>query len=125
MERLSEKQVIWEVKEAEKLIQELTGKKPFLFRFPGGNYDKRTLKIVESLGYKVVHWTFSSGDLDPRTTPDRLTRWVLQNVKPGAILIFHANGRRYATPYALAEIIKALRERRYSFRRIEDYFRQD
>ncbi len=123
MEKLTKEKVIYEVKKAEELILKLTGEKPFLFRFPGGNYDERTLKIVESLGYKVVHWTFPSGDPDPRLTPKKLTEWVLKNVKPGAILIFHANGRGYATPYALPKIIKALKGRGYSFGRIEDYLR--
>ena len=123
MERLPKEKVIYEVKKAEELILKLTGKKPFLFRFPGGNYDRRTLKIVESLGYKVVHWSFPSGDPDPNITPERLTRWILQNVKPGAILIFHANGRGYATAYALPEIIRALRKMGYTFGRIEDYLR--
>lgn len=121
MESLKEEEIIREVKETEQLIQALTGKKPIFFRFPAGNYDERALKIVESLGYKVVHWTFPSGDPDPRITPEKLTNWVLQNVRPGAILIFHANHRGYATPYALPRIIKALREKGYSFGRIEDY----
>lgn len=121
MESLKEEEIIREVKETEQLIQALTGKKPIFFRFPAGNYDERALKIVESLGYKVVHWTFPSGDPDPRITPEKLTNWVLQNVRPGVILIFHANHRGYATPYALPRIIKALREKGYSFGRIEDY----
>jgi len=121
MESLKEEEIIREVKETERLIQTLTGKKPIFFRFPAGNYDERALKIVESLGYKVVHWTFPSGDPDPRITPEKLTNWVLQNVRPGAILIFHANHRGYSTPYALPKIIKALREKGYSFGRIENY----
>ncbi len=123
MERLPRERIIWEVKQTEKLIMRITGKKPNLFRFPAGNYDGKTLKIVESLGYKVVHWSFESGDPDPRITPERLTRWVIRNVKPGSILIFHVNGRGYATPYALPRIVKALRRMGYSFGRIEDYIR--
>ena len=125
MERLPKEKIIWEVKETEKLIVKIIGEKPFLFRFPGGNYNSKALKIVESLGYKVLHWSFPSGDPDPHITTRKLVKWVLQNVRSGTILIFHANGRGYATPYALPLIIKALRKEGYSFGRIENYIRKD
>lgn len=123
MERLDSETVVKEVLEAEKLIQKLTGKKPVYFRFPGGNYDQRTLRIVESLGYRVVHWTFPSGDPDRSITPERLARHVIQNTQPGAILIFHANGRGYSTGEALPVIVQELKRRGYRFVRLEDYIR--
>lgn len=123
MEKLDSQTVVKEVIEAEKLIQKLTGKRPVYFRFPGGNYDQRTLRIVESLGYKVVHWTFPSGDPDRSITPDRLARHVIQNTRPGAILIFHANGRGYSTGEALPVIVQELKRQGYRFVRLEDYIR--
>lgn len=77
MERLGEKEVVREVVEAERLLATITGRKPFFFRFPAGNYDQRTLDLVEGLGYRVVHWSFASGDPDKGLTPKRLTAWVL------------------------------------------------
>ena len=109
--------------EAEKLIQKLTGKRPIYFRFPGGNYDERTLRIVEGLGYKVVHWTFPSGDPDKRITPQRLASHVINNTKPGAILIFHANGRGYSTGEAMPIIVEELKKRGYNFVRLEEYLK--
>ncbi len=123
MENLDRETVIREVLEAEKLIQKLTGKRPIYFRFPGGNYDERTLRIVEGLGYKVVHWTFPSGDPDKRITPQRLASHVINNTKPGAILIFHANGRGYSTGEAMPIIVEELKKRGYNFVRLEEYLK--
>lgn len=123
MEKLSREQVIEEVIKTEKLIYEITGKKSIYFRFPGGNYNQETLEIVERLGYKVVHWTFPSGDPDKSITADRLAKFVVSKTKPGSILIFHANGRGYSTPEALPEIIKNLKLQGYQFIRLEDYLK--
>jgi len=119
MEQLSEGKVREEVVGCEAIITEITGHKPIYFRFPAGNYDQRTLKIVEALGYQVVHWTFPSGDPDKTTTPERLSRWVLGKVQRGDILIFHVNGRGYSTGQALPRIVQQLRERGYRFSRLD------
>jgi peptidoglycan/xylan/chitin deacetylase (PgdA/CDA1 family) len=120
MEKMSEQRVRAEVLENEKLIEEITGRKPVFFRFPAGNYDGRTLRIIESLGYRVVHWTFASGDPDPNQSAERLMTRVAAQAIDGAILIFHINGRGYHTAEALPGIVEALRGKGFGFRGIEE-----
>lgn len=115
MEGLEKNEVIREVVECEQLLTDITGRTPFFFRFPAGNYDQRTLRIIEGLGYQVVHWTFASGDPDKRITPKRLSTWILGRARPGNILIFHINGRGYSTGEALPKIVQELRQRGYRF----------
>jgi peptidoglycan/xylan/chitin deacetylase (PgdA/CDA1 family) len=117
MERLSDAQVMDEIDD--KVLYEITGKKTKFFRFPAGNYDARTLRLVEAK-YKVVHWTFPSGDPDKRISPQRLKAWVLSKTKPGSILLFHINGRGYSTGKALPKIVKELKSRRYEFVKLDD-----
>ena len=119
MERLSEEAVLREVVECEELITKLSGHKPLFFRFPAGNYDKRTLRIVENLGYRVVHWSFASGDPDKHLSPQRLSAWVLGKARPGNILIFHVNGRGYSTGEALPDIVAQLRNQGVQFVRLD------
>lgn len=119
MERLAEDAIVREVIECERLLTEITGRKPQFFRFPAGNYDQKTLRIVEGLGYRVVHWSFASGDPDKRLGPDRLSRWVLGRARPGNILIFHINGRGYGTGEALPAIVAQLRARGMRFVRLD------
>ncbi|MCS7083928.1 MAG: polysaccharide deacetylase family protein [Aquificaceae bacterium] len=123
MERLPASSVIKEVRDVEELIQNTIGQRPKYFRFPAGNYDEKTLKLVESMGYKVVHWTFPSGDPDRNITPERLASHVLEKTKPGSILIFHVNGRGYSTAKAMPKIIQELKKKGYRFVLIDDYIK--
>ena len=120
MERLREEEVVREVVEAERLLTTITGRKPHFFRFPAGNYDQRTLGLCEGLGYRVVHWSFASGDPDNNLTPNRLAAWVLAKARAGDILIFHVNGRGYSTGEALPNIVQQLRQRGYRFVRLDE-----
>ncbi len=120
MERLSKNDVLREIDD--KVLQEITGKKTKYFRFPAGNYNDKTLKLVEKQ-FKVVHWTFASGDADKRISPPMLTQWVLSKAKARSILIFHINGRGYSTGKALPEIIKGLSLKGYKFVKLEDAIR--
>jgi peptidoglycan-N-acetylglucosamine deacetylase len=119
MERLGDDAVMREVVECEGLIAGIGGRKPLFFRFPAGNYDQKTLRIVEGLGYRVVHWSFASGDPDRSLSPQRLSAWVLGKARPGNILIFHINGRGYSTGEALPAIVEQLRRRGYRFVRLD------
>ena len=120
MENLNEQEITKEVLGGEELIVQATGKKPLFFRFPAGNHDQRSVKVVENLGYRVVHWTFASGDPSKGTTPARLVDWVLEKTRKGAILIFHINGRGYGTGEALPQIVQQLRQKGYRFVLLKD-----
>ncbi len=123
MERLNDIEIIHEVKEDERIITSITGKKTRFFRFPGGNCNDHAVRVVESLGYRVAHWTFPSGDPDKNITPERLERWVIQKTKPNSILIFHINGRGYSTAKALPVIVHALKEKGYRFVKLNSVIR--
>jgi peptidoglycan/xylan/chitin deacetylase (PgdA/CDA1 family) len=120
MERLSDKKVISEVADNEKLVASITGRKPAYFRFPAGNYNQHDLDLVNGLGLKVVHWTYASGDPDKNITAPALENEINTMTKPGNILIFHINGRGWSTGKALPEIVKDLKAKGYTFVRLED-----
>lgn len=120
METLSEPDILREIDDA--YLAGLIGKKTGFFRFPAGNYDDRTLALVERQ-YRVVHWTFASGDPVPHLSPRTLADTVLARVRPGSILIFHINGKGYSTGAALPEIVAELKKRGYRFVKLEDALR--
>ena len=122
MERLSEKEMIRELDDS--FLRELTGKKTRFFRFPGGNCDARAVQIVESHQYRIVHWSFASGDADRRITPSMLSTWVLEKTRPGSILIFHVNGRGYSTAAALPGMVRKISQRGYRFVTLANYFEE-
>lgn len=119
MERLPKEKVIEEISSTQDIIEKDTNIKTKYFRFPAGNYDKKTLDTVEAMGYKVVHWSFASGDPDKNLKASRIEKWVLKDAKPGSILIFHINGRGYTTPKTLPVIVEGLKKRGFSFVRLD------
>ena len=119
MEDLNASVVQEEIKSTEEIIYKTTGIKTKYFRFPGGNYDQPTLDNVESLGYKVVHWSFASGDPDKHLAGEKIIKWVSTKAKAGDILIFHINGRGYTTPKTLPVIVEELQKKGYSFVRLD------
>jgi peptidoglycan/xylan/chitin deacetylase (PgdA/CDA1 family) len=119
MEKLSRAQVIHEIEANEKLVTSITGRKPEYFRFPAGNYNAEDLHIVDSLGLKVVHWTYASGDPDKHINADKLTNEVLTKTRSGDILIFHINRRGWHTAEALPRIVEGLKAQGYTFVKLD------
>lgn len=120
MKSISRDIVVEEIIKNEALIAETTGKIPRFFRFPHGEYDIESLSVAESLGYKVVHWSFESGDPDPALTEKSLIIKTLAKTKPGSILIFHINSRGWRTKEALPVIVEQLRLEGYEFVLLKD-----
>ena len=121
MRTLDDERVQSEVLRAESMLRQLTGRRPTLFRFPGGYADERTAALVRALGYQVVHWRWAEGDPDPKVDAGRLVAQTLARTRAGDILIFHVNGRGWHTAEALPQIVAGLRERGFRFVALGDY----
>ena len=120
MERMGDSEIRRQIAENERLLAGITGRRTRFFRFPAGNYDRRGVALAESMGYRVVHWSFASGDPARGVSPERLTASVLDRTRPGSILIFHINGRGFSTAAALPGILAELRRRGYRFTTLAD-----
>lgn len=88
---------------------------PRLFRFPYGRCTRDSLRVVEEDGLISVQWDVASGDPSTQQTPERMAQQVLRQLKPGSIVVFHANGRGRHTAGALPKIISQLRAQGYEF----------
>ena len=117
MERLMDGDALKEMNDS--FLAGLTGRKTKFFRFPAGSYDARTLALAER-DFRIVHWSFPSGDPDKAMTPQELSREVITRVRPGSILIFHINGNGHSTGKALPGIVEALKAKGYRFVKIQD-----
>ncbi|MDH4128419.1 MAG: polysaccharide deacetylase family protein [Spirochaetota bacterium] len=112
--------IIKDVKKNTELIEEITGIKPKFFRFPAGIYNKNTLKTIESLGLKVVHWSFESGDPDKSITDEHMLKTVSTKIKNNSILIFHINRRGWNTAKAIPKIVLWLKNNNYKLHLLKD-----
>lgn len=88
---------------------------PRLFRFPFGTCTPQALNLLNQLGLAAIQWSIVSGDPDRNRTPVGIVRTVLAEMKPGAIVIFHANGLGHGTAEAIHILIPKLRADGYEF----------
>jgi len=118
---LKEKDKTAEITKAQDVLEKFSGKKPNLFRFPGGCANKSDEKIVNSLGLKVIGWTLASGDAFNSNTKAIIDN-VLHNAKDGSIIVFHLSGGRYApkTADVIKTIIPKLKKQGYEFVTVSD-----
>lgn len=86
-----------------------------LFRFPYGTCDARSLDAVANAGLPAIQWDVVTGDPMRSRTARAIASTVLRSVRPGSIVIAHANGRGWNTAKALPLIVPQLRARGYRF----------
>lgn len=86
-----------------------------LFRFPYGSCSPESLSYVNQRGYSAIQWDVDSGDPWLPMSGARMAKAVLAAVRPGSIVLMHANGRGFHTGEALAQIIPELKARGFGF----------
>lgn len=64
-----------------------------LFRPPYGEYNDVTVDVVKALGLRFIQWSIESGDPDPALSMEQILTRVSKRVKPGSIIVLHANGK--------------------------------
>ncbi len=94
-----------------------------LFRFPYGACDAKSLQAVAERGLSAIQWDVSAGDPWIGATAPSIVKSVLSHIRPGSIVIFHANGRGVHTSGALPEIISTLKQRGYEFVTVSELLR--
>ena len=97
---------------------------PRLLRFPYGTCDRLGLDTVADMGLSAIQWDVVSGDPDRSRTASAMVKGVIEATRGGSILIFHANGRGWATPEALPQIVDGLRARGFEFLTVSDLLRR-
>lgn len=112
--RIPPERMAEEIRETQRTMWELLGYQTRLFRFPYGRYSEKALDVIGQNGLYPIQWDVVSGDPDPRIHADRMAHWVLSRMKPGSIVIMHANGRGRHTAKALLPIIHGLRGKGYA-----------
>ncbi|MBQ2785265.1 MAG: polysaccharide deacetylase family protein [Oscillospiraceae bacterium] len=92
MPTISLDKMVYEVMSLHEYVETNFGYKMTLFRPPEGAFSTRSLALVQSLGYKTVHWSFAYADWDTANQPDHakaLTN-IVSSGHSGAIYLLHA-----------------------------------
>ncbi len=111
-----------------KHIEELTGVKPEIFRFPGGSVNSYNGAVYEQIisemtrrGYTYYDWDVSSGDASYGTAS---ANWITNNVVNGVrkgksnIVLMHDTNAKDTTVEALPKIIEKLKKKGYTFEKL-------
>ena len=91
-----------------------------LFRFPFGTCNADTLNAVNDAGLLAIQWDVVSGDPVKAITAEAIRQGVVSHVKPGSIVVMHANGRGFHTAGALPLLIADLRKRGFEFATVSE-----
>ena len=108
--KLSTEQIRADLSACNEKIGALTGVTPRLFRCPSGEYDDHVIAAVRGMGMEPIQWSVDSLDWKGISAAE-ITQRVLQNVRPGSIVLFH-NAAEH-TPEALPGILDALQSQGY------------
>lgn len=91
-----------------------------MFRFPGLCDDVNDRKIVQDLGYIIVHSHVGNDSYNSNAT--QIANAVINKVKPGDIILLHFQGgpSAPATAEAVPKIILALTQRGFTFVKVSE-----
>lgn len=116
--KITSDKVRTEVEQTEKLLQQIAGFRPALFRPPYGAANKQDLNELAGLGYKVIDWSVDTRDW-AGTPPNTIMGYLEKELTPGAIILQHCAGGRGEnlsnTVEALPQMIDYLKKNGYTF----------
>ena len=112
LRRLTREQMLREITPVNEEVEKATRERVKYFRPPYGAYNQAALEVLKELNLQIMTWT--TGSLDWQTKdPATVTRNVLNNVYPGAVVLMHDTHEH--TVEALPGIIEGLRAKGYAF----------
>lgn len=111
---------IWQTAKA---IYNATGQWPSLYRPPYGIQKSEHNILAKSEGYASVLWNVVGADAVGKPTVASIIRDVLDNIKPGSIVLFHDSHGKKDTITALPTIISGLNKLGYKYVTVPEMLR--
>lgn len=102
-------------------IEALTKLRPHFYRSATAFIDEACARMAHELGISAVSFQVLSGDAIPFTPVSVIETNVLDNIRPGAIVIMHFNHPEWNTCEAMQKIVPKLRQMGYHFVRLHDF----
>lgn len=90
------------------------------FRFPFGTCNSSALTQLADAGLPAVQWDIVTGDPTRKTSARLIADKILNNARPGSIIIAHANGRGWHTAESLELFVPRLRDKGYKFATVSE-----
>jgi peptidoglycan/xylan/chitin deacetylase (PgdA/CDA1 family) len=123
--RVPDARVREEIAWTQAVLHTVTGRQARLFRAPYGEYDDRVVRLAAEAGLTTVQYDLAAGDPDKHATKEKLIEYVVENARPGSIVVMHINRRGWHTAEALPGIIDALRDKGFTFVTVGEWLAKD
>ncbi|RNC29667.1 MAG: Peptidoglycan-N-acetylglucosamine deacetylase [Candidatus Dichloromethanomonas elyunquensis] len=101
-----------EINRTNEIIKNVIGKVPSLIRPPYGIINENVVKIGKNQNIKLIIWSIDTFDWSQREA-GHIAQNVLENVRPGDIVLMHSNSDKSQTLKALPQIIEGLHAKGY------------
>ena len=120
--KLNNEEITSEVQKLELKYKEITGEDmPKLFRPPEGEFDERSLTVINNLGYRTFFWSIAYDDWNTKIQKGAEYGYnkVMSNIHNGAIILLHTVSIDNAL--ALPRIIDDLRNQGYELKNLDEF----
>lgn len=122
MSTLDKYAIVDEIEYVNKKVEQLTGKRPYVFRAPFGDYNNSLVENVQNLKMQAVQWSVDTLDWKGLRAEEILKR-VKSKVSYGDIILFHNNSDFVLD--ALPLVIENLQSMGYRFSTVSDLIYKD
>lgn len=120
--KISKETMKSEIVKCDYVIEKIIGTKPYLFRFPSGEYNNMAVDMVYSTSHFPVQWSVDSIDWKEQGRDIEYNR-VVSKTKSGDIILFHTNARY--TPENLSKVIETLKLKGFDFITLSELIYKD
>lgn len=116
----SPKSLIEDVENCNKIIEEITGVRSYIYRFPGGSFGikQELINAVTGQGYRYVDWNASTRDAEIWcATPEQIYQAAINSSadRQNVVLLAHDSTKKTTTAQALKDIIRYYKQNGYVF----------
>lgn len=105
-----------QIKQAEELVQTITGKQTRLYAPPYGEFNTIVLDAAQQLGYQTILWTIDTIDWQKPPVKLILDR-VIPKLQNGAIILIHPTAN---TATALPLLLQQIKQRGYQIKPVSE-----
>ena len=114
--KMSKADILKDMEKGDSAIENVIGKKPYLFRAAYGEYNNDTVTACDESGRMYIQWSLDSIDYKAGSPDDILNR-LLPHTKSGDIILLHSGTEHTAD--ALDTLLSEL-SKKYTFSNISD-----
>lgn len=87
---------------------------PKFFRFPYGRCNDEALRFIVQCGLQAIQWSVV-GEIGSDNGTEKVAERVFKSIKPGDIILLHANKVPKNTEILVKNLVRKLRDAEYSF----------